>query len=56
VFDRWWPARLGVVMRRLKTSAIVHWDDGEDWRYDRDHLKFLELASSMGATRRSRKR
>ncbi len=41
-YDRWWPWRGGVVLHRTNDRAIVRWDDGEVWRYDRAHLKFLE--------------
>lgn len=41
VFDRWWPYRLGVVVKRSKSSCWVRWTDGETWRYDRAHVKFL---------------
>lgn len=42
VFDRWWPYRYGVVIKRLKTRLHVRWSDGEVWNYDRPHMQFLE--------------
>jgi hypothetical protein len=41
VVDRWWPHRPGVVVRRLKTRLHVQWSDGEIWRYDAAHARFL---------------
>lgn len=41
VYDVWWPWRLGRIMRRLKTCTYVRWSDGEIWRYDKAHLKYL---------------
>lgn len=41
VYDRWWPWRLGRLLKRTKASAVVQWLDGEVWRYDRAHLQFL---------------
>lgn len=41
VYDRWWPHRLGKVVKRTKTTTYVRWSDGEVWKYDRDHLQFL---------------
>jgi hypothetical protein len=42
VVDRWWPHRVGEVVRRLKTRLHVRWLDGEVWRYDAAHARFLE--------------
>lgn len=42
VYDRWWPYRRGVVIKRLKTRLHVQWSDGEVWKYDRPHMQFLE--------------
>lgn len=44
VFDRWWPYRHGVVIKRLKTRLRVQWSDGEVWTYDQPHMQFLEKA------------
>jgi len=41
VHDRWWPIRLGVVVRVLKTRIHVQWTDGEIWNYDEPHTIFL---------------
>jgi hypothetical protein len=43
VIDRWWPHRVGVVVRRLKTRLHVRWLDGEIWSYDTAHTQFLKL-------------
>lgn len=43
VFDRWWPYRLGKVVKALKTRTHVRWSDGEVWRYDKAHRQFLEI-------------
>ena len=42
VIDRWWPHRVGTVVRRLKTRLHVRWSDGEVWIYDSAHTQFLE--------------
>lgn len=42
VYDRWWPARLGTIVRVTASTVRVQWIDGERWIYDRDHLQFLE--------------
>ena len=42
VIDRWWPHRVGTVIRRLKTRLHVRWSDGEIWRYDAAHTQFLQ--------------
>lgn len=43
VFDRWWPVeRRGVVKKLYASSMIIKWNDGKEWRYDRDHLRFVE--------------
>ena len=42
VCDRWWPLRVGVVRRVLKTRVHVEWLDGGRWVYDAAHLRFLE--------------
>jgi hypothetical protein len=52
--DRWWPDRVGTVVRRLKTRLHVQWPDGEIWRYDAAHARFLTAASPHKA--RSTKR
>lgn len=41
VYDRWWPWRLGTIVKRTKAAVYVRWSDGETWRYDRAHQKFL---------------
>lgn len=41
VVDRWWPHRVGSVIKRLKTRLHVRWSDGEIWCYDRAHTQFL---------------
>jgi len=41
VIDRWWPYRVGTVIRRLKTRLHVLWTDGEIWSYDVAHARFL---------------
>ena len=41
VVDRWWPWRVGVIIKRGKSSCAVQWMDGEIWRYDRSHIQFL---------------
>lgn len=41
VFDSWWPWRLGVVTKQMKTRIKVCWSDGEQWTYDQAHLRFL---------------
>lgn len=33
---------MGVITKRYETSAYVKWFDGEVWRYDRNHLQFIE--------------
>jgi hypothetical protein len=45
VVDRWWPHRVGTIIRRLKTRLHVQWSDGEVWRYDAAHARFLAAAS-----------
>jgi len=43
VYDRWWPWRMGKIVRVLKTRIRVEWSDtGEYWSYDRAHQQFLE--------------
>jgi hypothetical protein len=42
VVDRWWPRRMGRVIRRLKTRLHVRWSDGEVWIYDAAHTQFLK--------------
>lgn len=42
VIDRWWPHRVGTVIKRLKTRLHVRWSDGEIWRYDAAHTQFLQ--------------
>lgn len=51
VFDRWWPDRLGIVEKRLKTRLHVRWSDGELWRYDVAHAQFLEVWAARRARR-----
>jgi hypothetical protein len=34
VYDRWWPHRLGKIVKRTKTTAHVRWSDGEVWPRD----------------------
>jgi len=46
VVDRWWPYRVGTVVRRLKTRLHVRWSNGEIWSYDAAHARFLEPSSS----------
>jgi hypothetical protein len=41
VHDVWWPFRVGKVTRVLKTRVHVEWPDGEVWKYDLAHTKFL---------------
>ena len=42
VFDKWWPWRTGVVIKVCKTRLHVRWlDNGEIWKYDKAHMKFL---------------
>lgn len=41
VFDSWWPDRLGMIARKLKTRVWILWVDGETWKYDQVHLQFL---------------
>jgi hypothetical protein len=41
VFDIWWPWRTGTIIKRTKTRLSVRWSDGEVWRYDRQHVRFL---------------
>jgi hypothetical protein len=41
VVDRWWPYRVGMIVRRLKTRLHVRWSNGEIWRYDAAHTQFL---------------
>jgi hypothetical protein len=42
VVDRWWPWRMGRIVKRTKTTAHVRWsDDMTTERYDRSHLQFL---------------
>jgi hypothetical protein len=48
VYDRWWPDRLGVIVKRLKTRLDVLWSDGDTWRYDQPHMQFLEKAARRG--------
>jgi hypothetical protein len=43
VHDRYWPWRLGIVIRKLKTVVHVRWSGGDVWAYDMPHSKFLEL-------------
>ena len=50
VFDRWWPHRVGTVIRRLKTKLDGRWSDGEIWRYDASHTQFLQLYRPEGST------
>ncbi len=45
VYDRWWPWRVGVVVKRTKTTTHVCWEDGEVWTYDREHRQFLVQGS-----------
>jgi len=42
VYDRWWPWRVGTVVKRLKTRVRVMWSNGETWTYDIPHMQFLE--------------
>jgi hypothetical protein len=46
VVDRWWPHRVGTIIRRLKTRLHVQWSDGEVWRYDAAHARFLAPVAS----------
>jgi hypothetical protein len=57
VVDRWWPDRVGTVVRRLKTRLHVQWSDGEIWRYDAAHARFLTAAppSKSRSTKRKRR-
>lgn len=48
VYDRWWPWRLGVIVKCGKASVCVRWSDGDVWRYDSAHLQFLEAAGTEG--------
>jgi hypothetical protein len=41
VYDRWWPWRIGKVIRVMKCFVYVQWLDGEQVRYDRAHQQFL---------------
>lgn len=47
VYDRWWPWRLGIVLKVLKTRLHVKWLSGYNneadrlWIYDIPHSKFL---------------
>lgn len=41
VYDRWWPWRIGTIVKVLKTRLHVQWADGETWVYDRPHEQFL---------------
>jgi hypothetical protein len=41
VYDRWWPYRVGYVIKKLKTRIRVEWSNGEIWTYDQAHLQFL---------------
>lgn len=41
VYDRWWPCRLGKVIKRTKNTRHVKWRDGTTWIYDRAHQRFL---------------
>lgn len=45
VFDAWWPSRLGQVTAVLPNRIVVKWNDGAQWRYDREHSKFLKRAA-----------
>lgn len=43
VRDQWWPWRCGAVTHAMRGGRVhVQWDDGETWKYDRDHVQFLE--------------
>lgn len=42
VHDRWWPWRLGRVLRVGKTCTRVRWSDGTEWSYDKAHRQFLK--------------
>ena len=56
VVDRWWPHRVGTIVRRLKTRLHVQWSDGEIWRYDTAHARFLSPAAPAKARSARRKR
>ena len=56
VVDRWWPHRVGTIVRRLKTRLHVQWSDGEIWRYDIAHAKFLSPAAPAKVRSARRKR
>ena len=43
VYDVSKPWRGGRVVRVLKTRVHVEWSDGELWRYDRAHTRFLRV-------------
>jgi hypothetical protein len=47
VRDRWWPENTGKITGASPKaqSVTVSWLDGTTWRYDCQHLQFLE---SMG--------
>lgn len=42
VQDRWWPWRIGRVIKVMKTRIKVRWAHGEIETYDNAHLQFLE--------------
>lgn len=44
VIDTWWPWRFGRVVARSATRLTVRWSDGEIWRYDSAHARFLTRA------------
>ena len=43
VYDRWWPWKVGIVQKVLKTRVRVSFS-GEVQTYDAAHQQFLRLA------------
>jgi len=48
VYDRWWPSRIGRIIRRTRSTVMVRWDDGKTTVYDKAHQQFLEKADQPG--------
>ncbi len=42
VFDRWWPWRIGVIVKKSRTRVWVQFSPSEVTRFDFAHLQFLE--------------
>lgn len=42
VYDRWWPWKHGIIVKKLKTVLYVSFSGEVPVRYDKSHFQFLE--------------